>query len=44
MDMMSFILGLESGEGNVVLESDHYDFIDENDDGNIVIVEREDGE
>lgn len=38
-DIVSFILGRKQGEKTVVIDSDNYDFSDDNNDGNVVIEE-----
>lgn len=42
-DILSYKMGKLKGEqeGSIVLDSDTYDFVDENNDGHIVVTERE---
>lgn len=44
MDILSFLMGMEVGIGEVNLNGTDYVFVDENNDGNIVVTEVNSGE
>lgn len=39
MDVISFLMGMEIGTGKVNLNGTDYVFVDENNDGNIIVTE-----